>query len=78
MARCDGTQRPISIPEPVNKVDSLWRTAQALKEAVEVIQGIRGNREYALKCELQGLEDVVVALQATVVALEVRVAALEP
>ena len=63
MARCDGIQRPISIPEPVNKVDSLWRTAQALKEAVEVIQGIRGNREYALKCELQDLEDLVSKLE---------------
>ena len=64
MARCDGIQRPISIPEPVNKVDSLWRTSQALKEAVEVIQGIRGNREYALRCQLQNLEDVVSALGA--------------
>lgn len=44
-------QRPISIPEPVNEVDSLWVTTKALKEAVEVIQGIRGNREYALVCD---------------------------
>lgn len=36
--------RPISIPEPTNDVDSLWKTAQVLKEAVEVLQGIRGNR----------------------------------
>lgn len=35
---------PISIPEPVANIDSLWRTAQVLKEAVEVLQGIRGNR----------------------------------
>ncbi len=48
-------QRPISIPEPTNDVDSLWRTTQVLKEAVEIIQGIRGNREYALKCDLEDL-----------------------
>ena len=59
MANCDGIQRPMSIPEPVNKLDSLWRTAQALKEAVEMMQGIRGNREYALKCELEDLSDRV-------------------
>ena len=46
-------QKPIAIPEPINQVDSLWRTTQALKEAVEVIQGIRGNREYALQCDLE-------------------------
>jgi hypothetical protein len=48
-------QRPISIPEPTNDVDSLWRTSQVLKEAVEIMQGIRGNREYALKCDLDDL-----------------------
>jgi len=52
-------QRPISIPEPINQVDSLWRTAQALKEAVEVIQGIRGNREYALLCDLQDATTII-------------------
>jgi hypothetical protein len=46
-------QKAIGIPEPTNKPDSLWRTTQALKEAVEVIQGIRGNREYALLCDLE-------------------------
>ena len=39
--------KPISIPEPTNDVDSLWKTAQSLKEAVEIIQGIRGNRAAA-------------------------------
>jgi len=53
-------QRPIAIPEPVNEVDSLWRTTQALKEAVEVIQGIRGSRTAALSTELQ---EAVAALQ---------------
>jgi hypothetical protein len=53
-------QRPIAIPEPVNQVDSLWRTTQALKEAVEVLQGIRGSRTAALSTELQA---AVTALQ---------------
>lgn len=42
-------QRRISIPEPTNDVDSLWRSVKALKEAVEMIQGIRGNRGYILE-----------------------------
>lgn len=54
-------QKPIAIPEPINQVDSLWRTTQALKEAVEVIQGVRGNREYALQCDL---DDAVNAIDA--------------
>jgi len=45
-------QRPIAIPEPVNQVDALWRTCQALKEAVEVLQGQRGNRAAALVTQL--------------------------
>ena len=45
-------QRAISIPEPTDNVDSLWATCIALKEAVEVMQGIRGNREYALKTDV--------------------------
>ena len=52
-------QRPISIPEPTNDVDSLWRTTQVLKEVVEIMQGIRGNREYALKCDLDDLNSEV-------------------
>lgn len=46
-------QAPISIPEPVADLDSLWNTCQALKEAVETIQGIRGSREYALQVDLE-------------------------
>lgn len=46
-------QRAIAIPEPTNEVDSLWRTTQALKEAIEIMQGIRGNREVVLKSELE-------------------------
>lgn len=45
-------QNPIPIPEPINEVDSLWRTTQALKEAVEVLQGIRGAREAALSVDV--------------------------
>jgi hypothetical protein len=52
-------QKAISIPEPVNQVDSLWRTTQALKEAVEMIQGIRGNREYALLCDLEDATTII-------------------
>ena len=37
------TQR-ISISEPTNDPDALWRAVVLLKEAVEVLQGIRGNR----------------------------------
>jgi len=46
-------QSPISIPEPTNEVDALWRTTQALKEAVEVLQGIRGDRAAALAVDLE-------------------------
>jgi hypothetical protein len=53
-------QKAISIPEPTNEVDSLWKTAQSLKEAVEMIQGIRGTREYALKCDLEDLGNTVI------------------
>lgn len=52
-------QNPIAIPEPTNQVDALWRTCQALKEAVEVLQGIRGNRAAALKVELDNLGDTI-------------------
>ena len=48
-------QKAISIPEPTNDPDALWRTTQALKETVEVMQGIRGNREYALLSDLDNL-----------------------
>ena len=45
-------QKPISIPEPTNDVDSLWASVKALKEAVETMQGIRGMREYALLADV--------------------------
>jgi hypothetical protein len=45
-------QKPVGIPEPTNDPDSLWRTTQALKEAVEILQGTRGNRAAALKSDL--------------------------
>lgn len=48
----EDVQKPISIPEPTNEVDSLWNSVKALKEAVETMQGIRGMREYALKVDL--------------------------
>jgi len=54
-------QRPISIPEPTNDVDSLWASVKALKEAVETIQGIRGDRAYvtesAYDSTLANIED---------------------
>jgi hypothetical protein len=50
-------QKAIAIPEPTDAPDALWRTTQALKEAVEVLQGIRGNRAAALLCEVQELID---------------------
>lgn len=53
-------QNPIAIPEPTNNVDALWRTCQALKEAIEVIQGDRGNREAALKVDLNDLRDELI------------------
>lgn len=62
---CDRIQRPISIPEPTNEVDSLWRTTQVLKEVVEIMQGIRGNREYALKCDLDDLTSNVTNITVT-------------
>ena len=34
----------ITIPEPTNDPDALWRSVSMLKEAVELLQGIRGNR----------------------------------
>ena len=52
-------QSPIAIPEPTNQVDALWRTCMALKEAVEVLQGLRGNRAAALKVELDNLGDEI-------------------
>lgn len=52
-------QSPIAIPEPTNQVDALWRTCMALKEAVEVLQGLRGNRAAALKVELNDLGDTI-------------------
>lgn len=47
--------QPITIPEPERDVDSLWRTAQVLKEAVEVLQGIRGNRAAVIQDDLDKL-----------------------
>lgn len=52
-------QKAISIPEPINQVDSLWRTTQALKEAVEVLQGIRGNRAAALEADLEDATTII-------------------
>ncbi len=60
------TQRAISIPEPTNDVDSLWRSVKALKEAVEVIQGIRGNRGYVLD---EDFENAIGDLQKQIDAL---------
>jgi hypothetical protein len=57
-------QRPIGIPEPTNDVDSLWRTCQALKEAIEVLQGTRGNRAAALKTELDAVKRRVEKLES--------------
>ena len=52
-------QIDISIPEPTNDLDALWSTTKALKEAVEMIQGIRGNREYVLVEDLEKqLDDI--------------------
>jgi len=53
-------QNPIPIPEPINEVDALWRTTQALKETVEVMQGIRGNREYALLSDVDNIASTIV------------------
>lgn len=56
-------QKAISIPEPTNEVNALWSTCKALKEAVEVIQGIRGDREYVLLSEaLSGANDLQVQI----------------
>lgn len=41
----------ISIPEPTPDPDALWKTAKALKEAVEILQGIRGNRAAVTQTE---------------------------
>ena len=46
------TQKAISIPEPQVDLKSLWTTAKALKEAVEILQGIRGNRAAALESDV--------------------------
>jgi hypothetical protein len=60
---------PISIPEPVADIDSLWRTAQVLKEAVEVLQGIRGNRAAVIQEDLDNalgdLDKVIAGIEAT-------------
>lgn len=47
-----GTQKSVAIPEPTTDTDALWRTTQALKEAVEVLQGDRGNRSAALTVDV--------------------------
>ena len=41
-------QRAIGIPEPTDDPKALWRTCMALKEAVEMLQGTRGNRRAVL------------------------------
>lgn len=41
-------QRAIGIPEPTDDPKALWRTCMALKEAVEILQGTRGNRRAVL------------------------------
>lgn len=58
---------PISIPEPVANVDSLWRTAQVLKEAVEVLQGIRGNRAAVIQDDL---DNALADLDAVIAEVE--------
>lgn len=77
-------QRPISIPEPTNNVDALWSSVKALKEAVETIQGIRGNREYALETklldEINDLEQQIdaIAIASGVVSFNSRSGAVVP
>lgn len=48
-------QRSVAIPEPTNEPDALWRTTQALKEAVEMLQGDRGSRAAALSTDVDAL-----------------------
>ena len=59
-------QKAISIPEPTNDLDALWNTTKALKEAVEIMQGIRGDREYLLvedfNSKLADLEKIIAEL----------------
>ena len=58
-------QKAISIPEPTNEVNALWSSVKALKEAVEMIQGIRGDREAALKVDvLEELDDLQEQIKA--------------
>ncbi len=40
------TKQP-AIPEPIAEINSVRSTAAALKESVEVMQGIRGDRSTA-------------------------------
>lgn len=39
--------RKAAIPEPIAEINSVRATAAALKESVEVLQGIRGDRTTA-------------------------------
>jgi len=58
-------QRSIAIPEPTNEPDALWRTTQALKEAVEMLQGDRGSRAAALVSNVDvSINDLQVQIDA--------------
>lgn len=69
-------QRAIGIPEPTNKPDALWRTTQALKEAVELLQGTRGNRAAVIQSELdKTLNDLQVQIDNSLTGNTVQYAA---
>lgn len=54
------TQRQIAIPEPTDNVAALWKTCMALREAVEILQGIRGNRAAVIQPDLAAsVEEIV-------------------
>lgn len=62
-------QKAIPIPEPTNEVDALWTSVKAIKECVETMQGIRGDREYALAKELaEEVNDLQIRINNLVVA----------
>lgn len=62
-------QKAIPIPEPTDEPDALWTSVKALKECVETMQGIRGNREYALDQVLdQAVADLEIRIDNLVVA----------
>lgn len=68
------TQR-ISIPEPTNDPDALWRSVLILKEAVEVLQGIRGNRAAVTQIEY---DKAIADIENRLDDHEIRITALEP